>query len=346
METTTHQVLEINLISAQGLVEPSVKHRHHMKTFAVVWIDPSTKLHTQVDCVGAQNPTWNDTFLFKVSPHFLLGKTSAVSVEIYAVGFFRHKLIGSVRVLISNFLPIASADAMKTHAFGAYLIRNPSGNSFGILNIGGMVRDASAGFQALTKVSGIDYHYFTGENLDGKRHLRTNNIKFKVPVRDILKYIACGFVDDNSEANDSLTSSLSLKGRKEDIGHGVLPPDKEIVFEEDQKEEIFGVNMEAINLVPHEIGDQEVISDNERSLVKMGKDVKMMMEEKKKLREMVEMLMLVIKGQSTVISDLSGRVKTMERKLLRRNKYKKPHYRRMASATNLSDHAALGKPSV
>ncbi|XVF13909.1 hypothetical protein REPUB_Repub09cG0010400 [Reevesia pubescens] len=330
METTNHQVLEINLISAQGLKEPSFKLHHHMKTYAVVWVDPSTKLHSRVDRLGAKNPTWNDKFLFEVSPQFLLGKTSAISVEIYAV-----------------------AAAMKTPAFGAYLIGNPSGDSFRTLNIGGMVLDPSADFRALSKVSGVDYHYLTGENLDDKHHLRTNN-KSKAPVTDIMEYIPG---DNQSEADDSIASSsapphtvvrdLILKDTNED-DHGVLPPEKETLIEEDQKEEITSINMEeppTANLMPPDL-TEKAISDNEGSMVKMEKDVKMMMEENEKLREMVEMLVLETKGQSTVISDLSGKVKRLERKLSRRNKQRKPHnYGRTAFASKLFD-AAEGKPSV
>ncbi|XP_022775524.1 uncharacterized protein LOC111317334 [Durio zibethinus] len=318
METTaTTHVLEINLTSAQGLIEPSsvISHRH-MKTYAVAWVDSSTKLHTRVDRVGGQNPTWNDKFLFEVSPQFLFSKTSVLSIEVYAVGFFRDRLVGSIRILIGNLLLIASAAAMKTPSFAVYLIRCPSssGGFFGTLNIGGMVFDASVRFQALSKVSAIDYHGLIGENLDCKNQPRTN--KSKAPVKHIMEYISIDS-GDQSEAGDSLTSSsspphtvlireLSLKGRNED--HGV-----------------------ATDLVPYEIAE-EVISDNEESVVKLEKDVKMIMDKNKKLREMVEMLMVETKGQSTVISDLTARVKSLERKLSRKNKQSKPHYGRSASA--------------
>ncbi|XP_022741894.1 uncharacterized protein LOC111293420 [Durio zibethinus] len=209
IETTTiDQVLEINLISAQGLIESSVIPHRRMKTYVVAWVDSFTKLHTRVDPVGGKNPTWNDKFLFKVSPQFLLSKTSAVSIEIYAIGFFRDRLVGRVRFLISNFLPTASAAAMKTPAFAAYLIRSPSGSGgfFGTLNIGRMVLDPSVGFQALNEVSAIDYHDLTGENLDVKHHPRTN--KSKAALKDIMESIPSDS-DDQLKAGDSLTSSSS-----------------------------------------------------------------------------------------------------------------------------------------
>ncbi|XVF24370.1 hypothetical protein REPUB_Repub13aG0122300 [Reevesia pubescens] len=344
---TTHHVLEINLISAQRLIEPSVKRHRRMKSYAVVWVDSSTKLRTRVDCVGGENPTWNDKFLFKVSPQFLFGQSSAVSVEIYTVGIFRDKLIGNVRILISNFLPTTSPASMRIPVFSAYLIHNPSGDFFGTLNVGGMVLDDSVGFQALSKVSAIDYHGLMGENLDGTHQLRKTNKSKVIPVRD-------GFGDDQSEADGSLTSSpslpdavlreLSLKGRNEDDDHGVLPPDKETLFGEYQKEEITSVNMElpsSTNLVPLEIAEK-VNSDSG------GIMVKMIMEENKKLRERVEMLMLETKGQSSLISDLHGRMKSLEKKLSRRKKQRKSsnYGRRRTAFESKSDDAAEGKPTV
>ncbi|KAI4328861.1 hypothetical protein L6164_021184 [Bauhinia variegata] len=105
MPETTTQVLEINLISAQGL-KPQSFNLRRMQTYAVTWVDQHTKLRTQVDKLGGENPTWNDKFLFRVTSKFLASETSAVSVAIYSVGCFKDHLIGTVRFLISNiFLP-------------------------------------------------------------------------------------------------------------------------------------------------------------------------------------------------------------------------------------------------
>ncbi|KAK7397391.1 hypothetical protein VNO78_18561 [Psophocarpus tetragonolobus] len=155
------QVLEINLISAQGLKPPS-SPRRSLQTYAVTWIDPATKLRTRVDKLGAQNPTWNDKFLFRVTPHFLAGDTSSVCVAIYAVGTFRDHLVGTVRFLISNML---SPEADYTSpCFSAFQIRRPSGRFHGVMNIGAMLMDAS-GFPALEKTSAIGYRDLMGEKL-------------------------------------------------------------------------------------------------------------------------------------------------------------------------------------
>ncbi|KAH1080991.1 hypothetical protein J1N35_020752 [Gossypium stocksii] len=88
-------VVEITLISAQGLKERSgTNTSHQMKTYALSWNDSSFKLRTCIDRDGNENPTWNDQFLFKVSSDFLSHETSGVSIEIFAVGFLRHTMLG------------------------------------------------------------------------------------------------------------------------------------------------------------------------------------------------------------------------------------------------------------
>ncbi|RDX75473.1 hypothetical protein CR513_44634, partial [Mucuna pruriens] len=158
------QVLEINLISAQGLKPPS-SPRRRLQTYAVTWIDPATKLRTRVDKLGGQNPTWNDKFLFRVSPEFLASETSGVGVAIYAVGTFRDHLVGTVRFLISN---MVSSDASRTPCFSAFQIRRPSGRFHGVMNIGAMVIDGS-GFPALEKISAIGFRDLMGDNLQYRR---------------------------------------------------------------------------------------------------------------------------------------------------------------------------------
>ncbi|XVE77222.1 hypothetical protein DITRI_Ditri13aG0044300 [Diplodiscus trichospermus] len=157
-------VLEVTLISAQGLKEPSPKLRS-MQTYATAWIDSSVKLRTCVDRVGGRNPTWNDKFLFKVSSEFLSSETSGVSVEIFAVGVLRDTLLGTVRFLVSNFLPSCSVfNAVKTPSFNAVQVRRASGRYHGILNIGAAVLD---GIQvpAMAGVSAIGFRDLIGESL-------------------------------------------------------------------------------------------------------------------------------------------------------------------------------------
>ncbi|OMO69210.1 C2 calcium-dependent membrane targeting [Corchorus olitorius] len=331
-KTSENHVLEINLISAQGLIESSVKPHRTMKTYAVAWVDSSTKLRTRVDRLGGPNPTWNDKFLFKVSSDFLFSETATVSIEIYTVGIFRDRLIGSARIFVSNFLQpeaatsAASASMKKTPAFVANLIRSPSGEFFGTLNVGGMVLDGSGFQQAFRKVSGIDYRDLSGKK---KKH-HSGARKSKASVSDIItESVPSDFGDHESETGDncdcdSSTSSLPLEVLKELIMEGKKNEEEdchEPLFEE-VKEVIY---LETVDDSVHVENTEEMVFDNEERRVQMEKDVKITMEENTKLREMVEMLMGEVKEKSTVISDLTGRVKNLEKKLSRRNKQRKPN---------------------
>lgn len=223
----TH-LLEINLISAQGLKPPSSANFRRMQTYAITWIDSSTKLRTRVDKIGGENPTWNDRFLFRVTTDFLSGDTSAVSVEIYAVGYLKDPLIGTVRYLISNFLPSPTADSavMPTPSCTALHIRRPSGRFHGVLNIGAMVIDGSE-FAALTGMSAIGYRDLMGESLHRRRK--------EPPRRRMEKTEDCSGGEScensccDSDGTDSTTSSSStastvlkeLNGLREMAGKGL-----------------------------------------------------------------------------------------------------------------------------
>ncbi|KAL3536751.1 hypothetical protein ACH5RR_000117 [Cinchona calisaya] len=173
------QILEINLISAQGLKKPSGHRR--TQAYALAWVDPSTKLRTRIDRLGAENPTWNDKFLFRVSSDFIASETSGVIVEIYAVGYIRDYLIGTVRFLLSSCLGKfpTSGDEIGTPAFTAVQIRRPSGRFQGILNIAASVRSSSSSsdFDIFNGSSAISFRELMGgeiekENQDDSRRRR------------------------------------------------------------------------------------------------------------------------------------------------------------------------------
>jgi hypothetical protein len=153
--------LEINLISAQDLKPPSANLRR-MQTYAVVWVDPSHKVNTRTDQVGGEYPTWNDRLFFSVSPEFLSSETSAVSIEIYAVGYLRDRKVGTVRFLASN-LPPAVRSGLTIPSFSAVHIRRPSGRIHGVLNIGTAVI-ARSHFPALDGRPAIGYREQLMEN--------------------------------------------------------------------------------------------------------------------------------------------------------------------------------------
>ncbi|XP_022719698.1 uncharacterized protein LOC111277536 [Durio zibethinus] len=77
---THSRILEINLISAEGLA-PVCKN---MKTYAVAWIQQDRKLTTGVDQIGGTDPSWNDRFMFRVDDNFLNSEDATICVEIYS----------------------------------------------------------------------------------------------------------------------------------------------------------------------------------------------------------------------------------------------------------------------
>ncbi|CAJ1961219.1 unnamed protein product [Sphenostylis stenocarpa] len=205
----THQVLEINLISAQGLKPPS-SPRRRLQTYAVTWIDPDTKLRTRVDKLGGHNPTWNDKFLFRVSPEFLAGDTSSVCVVIYAIGTFRDHLVGTVRFFISNML---SRDADKsTPCFSAFQIRRPSGRFHGVMNIGAMVMDGS-GFPALEKIPAIGYRDLMGEKIQQRRRKTVEEKSKELKEEEVLSSESCDNSCTEEGEGESSTASSSSSPR-------------------------------------------------------------------------------------------------------------------------------------
>jgi len=198
------KVLEINLISAQGLKPPSANLRR-MQTYAIVWIDPSTKLRTRTDRVGSENPTWNDKFLFKVTPEYLSSETSGVSIEIYAIGCIRDALIGTVRFLVGNLRLSTPSAAITMPSCIALQIRRPSGRFHGVINIGANVIDGSD-FWALHGASAIGFRDLMGESIRRRRKERQRDTKSSVG-EDVNH--SCGESGDLSDGTDSTTSSSS-----------------------------------------------------------------------------------------------------------------------------------------
>ncbi|KAG6433378.1 hypothetical protein SASPL_104990 [Salvia splendens] len=139
----THQLLEINIISAQDLELVSKS----MKTYAMAWMNPKRKLTSRVDDLGKNNPTWNEKFVFRVEEEFLKQDNSAVMIEIYSNSWFRDVLVGTVRCLVGNLIPQTGRSHNGQPYIGmrfvALQIRRPSGRPQGILNIGVALLDSS-----------------------------------------------------------------------------------------------------------------------------------------------------------------------------------------------------------
>ncbi|KAI3731874.1 hypothetical protein L1987_63066 [Smallanthus sonchifolius] len=226
------RILEINLISAQGLKIPPSAKMHRMHTYAIVWVDPSAKLRSHLDRVGGENPTWNEKFIFRVPPQFIYGDTSAVQVEIYACGYIRDYQIGSVRYLLSSSSLTSSKTGavIGTPAFSALHIRRPSGRVHGVLNIAATVYESSD-FAAFNGMSAVCFRDLIGEkeNDDKRRrerrlswHPHLSRVSSKrserssgaessdVPIED-----SVDFSDGNDSTTSSSSSSLTMTAFKD-----------------------------------------------------------------------------------------------------------------------------------
>ncbi|KAI3693418.1 hypothetical protein L6452_33253 [Arctium lappa] len=160
MET---KILEITLISAQGLKIPPSAMMRRMYTYALAWIDPNAKLRSHLDRIGGENPTWNEKFIFRVSHDFINGDTSAVQFQIYAAGYISDYFIGTVRYLLSS-SPISSryGSIIGIPSFSALHIRRPSGRIHGVLNIAATVYDGSH-FASLNGRSAVCFRDLIGK---------------------------------------------------------------------------------------------------------------------------------------------------------------------------------------
>ncbi|XP_057809166.1 uncharacterized protein LOC131023638 [Salvia miltiorrhiza] len=211
-----NQILEINLISAQGLKAPPSNLRK-MQTYALTWVNPAAKLRTRVDSLGGENPTWNDKFLFRVSDEFVSGDTSAVSVEIFAVGYIKDFLIGTVRFLIGTCLAAPRArdpeSPTGTPAFTAVQIRRPSGRFLGVLNIAAAVY-CSSDYPILEKVPAVSFRELMERKARESRRQRRLSLSLSLSRSDSRRSHqssggdSCDLSDADADA-DSTTSSSS-----------------------------------------------------------------------------------------------------------------------------------------
>ncbi|KAG6388188.1 hypothetical protein SASPL_153387 [Salvia splendens] len=138
MSRVPFELLELTILSAQNLA-PASKNlcknlsKHH-KTYAVAWIDPTRKIKTRPDTKGNNNPHWNQKFVYRVEDKHMDSDTASVVMEIYAVGWFKDNLVGSVTVLIRDLIPAA---VRRERRVVALQVRRPhSGRPQGILSIG------------------------------------------------------------------------------------------------------------------------------------------------------------------------------------------------------------------
>ncbi|CAH9077325.1 unnamed protein product [Cuscuta europaea] len=165
----SHHILEITLVSAHDLA-PVSKSLH---AYALIWIHPNRKRTTNIDQHGHTSPTWNSNFSFKVDREFLASDDSAVSVEIYAVSWFRDVLVGTVSVKISNLFSPAPEWGKRSVALQ---IRRPSGAPQGMLNMEVSLLDSeSSGGTLLADIMSTSSGFRKSLELDRRNVLESEN---------------------------------------------------------------------------------------------------------------------------------------------------------------------------
>nr|DAD30640.1 TPA_asm: hypothetical protein HUJ06_009491 [Nelumbo nucifera] len=162
-ESETH-LLEINLISAQGLKPPLLTSDACGLTLLPGLTPPPSS-----------TPMW--TFIFCVSSAFLSIDTFVVCIDTYAVGYLKDTLIGIIHFLIANCL------SSNVPSFFALQICRPSFVRFhGVLNISAIVIKYRTNFTALNGFSAIRYCVLMGKNRphqsdhQSKQPSKTNNL--------------------------------------------------------------------------------------------------------------------------------------------------------------------------
>ncbi|CAL4921235.1 unnamed protein product [Urochloa decumbens] len=132
------RLLEVTLISAQGLKPPSGLRRR-LQAYAVAWVEAGHKLQTRPDGAGGLDPAWHARLLFRVREASLADDSrAAVTVEIYAAAagswhLGGDSLVGSARFLLGDHRllhrPVGSPSMF------AVGVRRPSGRVHGLLNV-------------------------------------------------------------------------------------------------------------------------------------------------------------------------------------------------------------------
>ncbi|GJN18177.1 hypothetical protein PR202_gb05311 [Eleusine coracana subsp. coracana] len=132
------RLLEVTLISAQGLKPPSGLRRR-LQAYAVAWVDAEHKLQTRPDASGGLDPAWHARLLFRVHEAALADDSrAAVTVEIYAAAagswhLGGDSLVGSARFLLGDHgLLSRPVGSPSMFAVG---VRRPSGRVHGLLNL-------------------------------------------------------------------------------------------------------------------------------------------------------------------------------------------------------------------
>nr|XP_015635562.2 uncharacterized protein LOC4327168 [Oryza sativa Japonica Group] len=182
------RILEVTLISAQGLKPPSGLRRRLLQAYAVAWVDAARRLQTRPDRAGGVDPEWHERLLFRVHEAALADDSrAAVTVEIYAApaGGWHiggDSLVGSARFLLGDHgLLSRPVGSPSMFAVG---VRRPSGRVHGLLNVAASLVAAPpspAAAHALRSSPAVSLSGLSTAPIPAGRVLRVLNRSFPTP---------------------------------------------------------------------------------------------------------------------------------------------------------------------
>uniref|UniRef100_A0A0D9V3R3 C2 domain-containing protein n=1 Tax=Leersia perrieri TaxID=77586 RepID=A0A0D9V3R3_9ORYZ len=182
------RILEVTLISAQGLKPPSGLRRRLLQPYAVAWVDAAHRLQTPPDRAGGVDPEWHERLLFRVHEAALADDSrAAVTVEIYAAptGGWHiggDSLVGSARFLLGDHCLLSRP--IGSPSMFAVGVRRPSGRVHGLLNLAASLVAAPpspAASLALRSSPAVSLSALSTAPIPAGRVLRVLNRSFATP---------------------------------------------------------------------------------------------------------------------------------------------------------------------
>lgn len=231
-----YQLLELNVISAQDLAEVC----RSMRTYAIAWMDPDRKLSTRVDSQGGTNPAWNDKFVFRVDEDFLYDENSTITIDIYAIHWFKDIHVGTALVLSDDIVPPSRPSHSNNYKppgmrFVGLQVRRPSGRPKGILNVGVAVIDSSMRSMPLythNNTPTVGYHndHHSQQNHEAMPEIRrTKSDSSSMIVSEVMEHekrLKAKRGKSSSQVTPSDVSSISKKKATSTLSGSDVKPKK------------------------------------------------------------------------------------------------------------------------
>lgn len=180
------RILEVTLISAQGLKPPSGLRRRLLQAYAVAWVDAARRLQTRPDRAGGVDPEWHERLSSAStrprSPTTPAPPSPSRSTPRRRRLAHRGLLVGSARFLLGDHgLLSRPVGSPSMFAVG---VRRPSGRVHGLLNVAASLVAAPpspAAAHALRSSPAVSLSGLSTAPIPAGRVLRVLNRSFPTP---------------------------------------------------------------------------------------------------------------------------------------------------------------------